>query len=364
MVKKIMDYYNKFRGMDLLKEMLNQIRNFDKEVKIMEVCGTHTRAIFAGGIPKLLSDHITLISGPGCPICVTTQIYIDKAIELAKKSNVIITSFADFIKVPGNNSSLQQIKALGGDVRVVHSPISALKIAQKNYDKEVIFLAIGFETTAPIIALSLKEADRLKLDNYSILLSLKTMPAIIEKLILDLESEIDGFICPGHVSTIIGSQAFNFIADNYNLAAVIAGFERGDIIMALARILKMVKEGITTVDNLYSRVVKAKGNLKAIAIMNDFFEVKDSTWRGLGLVRNSGLGLKEKYQNFNAENKFKFKEVPQEKKFFCSCGDVLTGKKRPPDCQLFAKDCTPLNPQGPCMVSEEGSCNIYYEYRR
>jgi hydrogenase expression/formation protein HypD len=355
---------NRFNDVTLVKNLVKQIREFEQEVKIIEVCGTHTRAIVESGINQLLPDNIALISGPGCPICVTTQGYIDKAIELANRDEVIITTFADLIKVVGTNNSLKQSKALGGDIRVVSSPLEAVKVAQENPNQEVVFLAIGFETTAPIIALSIMEADRLKLDNYSLLLSLKTMPAVIEELILDKEVAIDGFICPGHVSVITGAKGFDFIANNYNLPAVVAGFERVDIIMALARLLQMIDNGISRVDNLYSRVVKAEGNLKAIAMMEDIFEVEDSTWRGLGRIQGSGLGLKKGYARFDAKNKFQIKLGYQEQDLICSCGDILKGKKSPLDCDLFAKGCTPLNPKGPCMVSEEGCCNVYYEYRR
>jgi len=359
-----MNHFARLNDVTLVKDMIKEIREFEQEVKIMEVCGTHTRAIVESGIAKLLPDNIALISGPGCPICVTTQDYIDKAVELAHRDNVIITTFADLIKVAGTNTSLKQSKALGGDIIIVSSPLEAVKVAQQNPNQEVVFLAIGFETTAPIIALSIMKADRLKLENYSILLALKTMPAVIEELILDKEVAIDGFICPGHVSVITGAKEFNFIANKYNLPAVVAGFERIDIIMALARLLQMIDNGISRVDNLYNRVVKVEGNLKAIDVMNQTFKVEDSTWRGLGKIEKSGLMLRNKYRKFDAKNKFQIKLVYQDQSSICSCGDILKGKKSPVDCDLFAEGCTPLNPKGPCMVSEEGSCNVYYEYRR
>ncbi|MTI59311.1 MAG: hydrogenase formation protein HypD [Firmicutes bacterium] len=361
-----MNYLDRFRDIDinLVKGMFAEIITFRQAVKIMEVCGTHTRAIFESGLRELLPENITLISGPGCPICVTPQIYIDTAIELARRRDVIIVTFADLFRVPGSRTSLQQLKGSSSDIRVISTPLEAVKIAVKNIDQEIVFLAVGFETTAPVIALSVLEAVKLKLSNYSLLVSLKTMPAVIKRLISDKDLAVDGFICPGHVSTIIGSQPFNFIADEYNLPAVIAGFERVDIIRALAKILKMIKDSNLKVENLYNRVVKTEGNLKAKSIINEVFEPVDNTWRGLAEIANSGLGLREKYRDFNAEKRFVLKSTPQRQVSNCICGDILKGKKTPYDCQLFAKNCNPLNPQGPCMVSEEGNCHIYYEYRR
>lgn len=375
-----MNYLENFNNVNLLNEVLAKIIAFPQEIKIMEVCGTHTRAFLKSGLMDLLPDNINLISGPGCPICVSSPTYIDTAIDLASREGVILVTLADLLRVPGKTSSLQQMKTRGSDIRVVNSPLEAVKIAEDNINFEIVFLGIGFETTAPIIALSVLKAKELNLSNFSLLLSIKTMPLIIEELLLDKELEIDGFICPGHVSAIIGSQAFSFIGEKYRIPAVIAGFERVDIILALVRILEMLESEQIQVKNIYKRVVKNHGNQRARGIINQIFKTVNSSWRGIGEIKESGLGLKERYigfdafSKFNLVNRFNYRRIDRDTKTNnyskkdelipgCSCGDIIKGKKIPLDCKLFNRSCTPLSPKGPCMVSEEGNCNIFYQYR-
>ncbi|OCL27740.1 hydrogenase formation protein HypD [Orenia metallireducens] len=358
-----MKYLEEFRDVATVKKMLYKLKlESNKKIKIMEVCGTHTMAIFRTGIRDLLPDNIELISGPGCPVCVTPQGYIDTAIELSKREDIIITTFADMMRVPGTDSSLQKQKALGANVRMVYSPLDAVKIAQDNPDKEVVFLAIGFETTIPTIALSVKRVEELNLNNYSILQSLKTMPATMEGLVLDEEIEIDGFICPGHVSTVIGVKPYEFLAEKYGVPAVVAGFESGDIVFALYKLLKMIQDREPKIENVYSRLVKYEGNQSAINIISDIFEVTNSQWRGLGEIKGSGLKLRNEYQNIDTEIKLGISISREKKLKGCICGEVLKGKKTPLECKLFSKACTPVNPIGACMVSEEGTCAAYYKY--
>lgn len=359
-----MKYLKEFRNAELVKEMLKKLSiKEDKIITIMEVCGTHTMSIFRSGIRDLLPSNIKLISGPGCPVCVTSQGYIDTAIELAKRPDVIIATFGDMLKVPGTKSSLQKEKALGRNIKMVYSPLDAVEVAKENVDKEVIFLGIGFETTAPTIALSVEKAYQEKVSNYSVLQSIKTMPAAMRQLVLDEELNIDGFLCPGHVSTVIGVKPYEFLAEEFKIPAVVAGFESGDIVMGIHELLEMIEEKNCEVKNQYTRLVQYGGNTKALAMIDKVFEVTDSVWRGLGKVEGTGLRLKEKYSLFDAEKKLNIKIEDNKVKTGCICGEILKGKKTPPQCKLFGKACNPLNPVGACMVSEEGTCAAYYKYK-
>lgn len=362
-VKYIDEYHDK-QIISRIVKMINKIE-LPKRIKIMEVCGTHTMSIRKHGIKSLLPDQIELISGPGCPVCVTPESYINHAISLAKKKNVIITTFADLMRVPGKFGSLQEEKSRGGDIRIVYSPLEAVEIARKTPEKEVIFLAVGFETTIPTIALSVKKANSLGLNNFYLLQSLKTMPPVLKQLLSDKEVEIDGFILPGHVSTVIGSNAFAFLSKDYNIPGIVAGFEPADIIMAIYRLSKILIKNNAVVENLYNRLVKEHGNRSALAVIDEIFGPEDSYWRGLGIVKNSGLRLKNEYLKFAVETKIKFnyKQDHYENNNQCICGDILKGKKKPTDCKLFSRSCTPSRPLGPCMVSQEGTCAAYYNYR-
>lgn len=359
--------------MDILKELKNSsisqnlLKNINSKanfrISIMEVCGTHTNVILKSGLKDVLSDSIKLINGPGCPVCVTPQGYIDTAIELSKRNDVIITTFGDLIRVPGEKSNLAKEKAKGRDIRVVYSPLDSIKIAKENSDKEVVFLSIGFETTAPIIALSIKIAKEQGIRNYSILNSLKTMPEAMEALVLNPNVKIDGFLCPGNVATIIGEKPFVEIANKYKIPMVISGFEVNDILASIYMLIEMKEKGQYGLVNLYSRLVKEDGNKEANKLLDSIFTSTESIWRGLGKVNNAGLELKDKYKNFDILFKFRMSMKESYKNNGCSCGEVLMGIKEPTDCKLFGSVCTPLNPIGACMVSEEGTCSAFYKYR-
>ena len=359
-----MEILKELKSKEISQNLLKKIKSEDYfNISIMEVCGTHTNVILKNALNDVLGENIKLINGPGCPVCVTPQGYIDTAIELSKKDNIIITTFGDLIRVPGSNSSLDKEKAKGRDIRVVYSPLDSIEIAKENTDKEIVFLSIGFETTAPIIALSVKIAKEENIENYSILNSLKTMPEAIEALVLNPDIKIDGFLCPGNVATIIGEKPFLEIAEKYKIPMVICGFEINDILASIYTLIKMKNNNEYGLINLYSRLVKLEGNKVANNLLSNIFTLTESTWRGLGKVNNAGLELKEEYKKFNALCKFKINMKKSINNSACACGDVLMGIKEPTECKLFGKMCTPLNPIGACMVSEEGTCSAFYKYR-
>ncbi|WP_129597816.1 hydrogenase formation protein HypD [Anaerophilus nitritogenes] len=358
-----MKYIEEFRNPQLAKNILNKLSyKVKKDLTIMEVCGTHTMSIFKNGIRDLLPENINLISGPGCPVCVTSQSYIDTAIQLCKRNNVIITTFGDIVKVPGTYSSLKMEKALGKDIRVVISPLDSLKIAKQNPNKEIIFLAIGFETTAPIIALSIYKAKNENIKNFSVLQSIKTMPNVIKKIVTDQEVHIDGFLCPGHVSTIIGVKPFEILSKEYSFSSVIAGFEYCDIVAAIYFLVKMIGKEEYEVKNIYHRIVEYNGNEKALSMIHEVFIPSDSIWRGFGRIKDTGFELKEEYRNYDVKSKFNIKIVQSSIHKECLCGEILKGLKKPTQCKLFSKICNPSNPIGACMISQEGTCSTYYKY--
>ena len=359
-----MDILKEFKNINISKNLLNRIKDKSNvEISIMEVCGTHTNAILKSGLKDILSSNIKLINGPGCPVCVTPQGYIDTAIELSKMENIIITTFGDLMRVPGSNSTLAKEKALGRDIRVVYSPLDSLSIAKENINKEVVFLSIGFETTAPIIALSIKLAKEQNIRNYSILNSLKTMPEAMKSLVLNPHVKIDAFLCPGHVATIIGEEPFLELAEKYNIPMVICGFEVNDILASIYTLIKMKEKNNVGLVNMYSRLVKQEGNKEALNLLNDIFMCTESTWRGLGKINNAGLALNEEYKNYDILLKLNMTMIESQKNNGCICGEILMGIKEPNECKLFGKVCTPLNPIGACMVSEEGTCSAFYKYR-
>ena len=359
-----MDTLNKLKDINLTNRFLDKIKSeVVSEISIMEVCGTHTNVILKNGIKDLLPEKIKLINGPGCPVCVTPQGYIDTAIKLSKKENMIITTFGDLMRVPGKESTLSKEKALGSDIRVVYSPLDSIKIARENPSKEVIFLGIGFETTAPIIAMSIKIACDENINNFSVFNSLKTMPEAMKSLVLNPNIKIDAFLCPGHVATIIGENQFKKLAVEYNIPMVIAGFVVNDILASIYTIIEMNKNNKNYLVNLYSRLVKKDGNINAVNIIHEVFEKSESIWRGIGKLDNAGLIIKNKYSRFDALNKFDIKFIQESDNKGCSCGEVLMGIKEPTECNLFGNICTPLTPIGACMVSEEGTCSAYYKYK-
>lgn len=361
-----MKYIDEYRDSGLAKEIVekiySEVKNYNSEIKIMEVCGTHTMAIGKFGIRRILPENIKLLSGPGCPVCVTPQSYIDKAIAFSQIENVKIATFGDMFKVPGSYSSLEKEKSTGKDVEIVYSPMDALNIAKENKDKKVIFLAIGFETTSPAVAMTLKNAYQENVKNFFIFSGHKLIPPAMEAL-LKGRVEINGFICPGHVSTIIGSEPYEFIPENYGIPCVITGFELLDILYAIYLIVRNIcRKEKPGVEIEYRRSVKREGNLKAKMVMEEVFEVYDSKWRGLGIIPLSGLKLREKFWEYDAERVFDVKVNETKENENCICGEILKGLKTPKDCKLYRKVCNPENPVGPCMVSSEGACAAYYKY--
>lgn len=358
-----MEMLRELKNRDISQKLIDNINtNTNFNISIMEVCGTHTNVILKSGLSNVLTNKINLINGPGCPVCVTPQGYIDTAIDLSKNKNVIITTFGDLMRVPGSKSSLAKEKANGSDIRVVYSPLDNIKIAKENTTKEIVFLSIGFETTAPIIALSIELARKQKIKNYSILNSLKTMPEAMKSLILNPNVKLDAFLCPGNVATIIGEDPFLEIANNYKIPMVICGFEVNDILASIYVLNGMKEKNEYGLKNLYNRLVKKEGNKDAKKVLNKVFVGSKSVWRGLGEINNAGLELKEDYKEFDVLNKFKTKMKESYIQNGCSCGEILMGIKNPTECKLFGKICTPLNPIGACMVSEEGTCSSFYKY--
>jgi len=326
----------------------------------MHVCGTHEHTISKYGIRSILPKELEIISGPGCPVCVCPAADIDKAIEIGKRENTIITTFGDMLRVPATNLSLAELRAQGADVRIVYGPNDAVKIAKENPDKEVIFFAIGFETTVPLIGYEIKINPPL---NFSVICAHKLIPAALELLIGIDQLNIDGFISPGHVASIIGTTPFQLFSDAYHVPNVVAGFEPNDVLMALAMLLKQIKNKEHKTENEYTRVVKSEGNKIAQKIIADVFDSVSSPWRGIGRILDGGLAIKDSYSKYDADKKFDIKiEKSIDIQPGCSCHLVMTGKIYPYECKLFKKICTPVNPVGPCMVSAEGTCAIYYKY--
>jgi len=336
----------------------------DQPMRLMEVCGTHTVSIFRSGIRSLLPDTVELISGPGCPVCVTPAGEIDRAIALAGQDGVILATFGDLMRVPGSESSLQGERALGAAIRVVLSPLDALQIAQDHPDRKVVFFAVGFETTSPAIAAAVQEAQRRGLGNFYLLSSQRVIPPAIRALLSGGKVQIDGFILPGHVSVIIGRAPYLLISEEFGLPGVITGFEPLDILEGVYMLLRQREEERTAIEIQYSRAVKAEGNQHALAILNAVFEPIDARWRGLGVIPASGLILREEFSAMDAARAFDLPLQDIEDPPGCLCGEVLQGIHRPPDCTLFGTRCTPEEPIGPCMVSSEGSCAAYYKYGR
>jgi hydrogenase expression/formation protein HypD len=359
-----MKYFDEFRNSTIAKHLAHEISDItgDREMTFMEVCGGHTIAIFKYGIRELLPKGIRLISGPGCPVCVSPTSYIDYAVALSRQEKVTISTFGDMIKVPGSSSNLRQEKAQGADIRVVYSAMDALQIAHDNRDSKIVFLGIGFETTAPTIAATIMQARVAKLNNFFVLSTLKTMPNALKALLDGGNLGIQGFICPGHVSTITGLGIYNFIASDYHVPCVISGFEATDLLQTILMLAQQVSQGISKVENQYTRGVKPEGNPIAQKLINEVFEPCDSEWRGLGIIPGSGLAIKEEFSEFDAYRHFEVKIEPSHDNPNCICGDIMRGAQTPLECKLFKKICTPENPVGACMVSNEGTCATYFKY--
>lgn len=358
-----MKFITEFRRSELAKGLISQIHHRSKkQARFMEFCGGHTVTIFRYGIRQVLPSTIDMVSGPGCPICVTANVDLDKAIALAQIPGVIIATFGDMLKVPGSQTSLQKVKANGAEVYTVYSTMDALKIAEENPTKSVVFLGIGFETTAPIIAASVLQAKEKKIRNYYVLSLHKLCPPVIQAILDSGEVKLDGLICPGHVSAIIGSHPWEFIARDYDIPCVVSGFEPLDILRCVDMLVTQIENGESKVEIAYRRGVRPEGNQVALKLMEQVFEPCSANWRGVGGVPNSGLRLRKEYQHFDAELAFDINPGPTREPKGCICGDILRGVKTPADCRLFGKACTPRYPVGPCMVSSEGSCSAYYLY--
>jgi hydrogenase expression/formation protein HypD len=358
------DFENPDDARLLLREIENLARSCNKErIQFMEVCGTHTVAIFRYGIRELIPDSIRLLSGPGCPVCVTPNSSVDQFIKLSQMRGIVATVFGDMMRVPGSDSSLEMVKARGADVRIVYSSLDALKIARENPDKQVVFFAVGFETTAPTIASTLLTAAREGIRNFFVLPANKLVPPAI-RAVLDTEDlALDGLICPGHVSAIIGSRVYDFIPSQYGIGAVVTGFQSTDILYAICLLLRQVVEAKPRVQTQYSRLVSDDGNPTALKIMYQVFEPCNSVWRGLGPIPMSGLKLRSEFLRFDFSDRFDVPVPESLEAKDCLCGEVLRGKKEPYDCALFGSACTPEAPVGACMVTNEGTCQAYYRYR-
>jgi len=364
-----MKYIDEFRKKEPFKAILSKIKSLPPQtISLMEVCGTHTVSISKSGIRNLLPPNIRLISGPGCPVCVTSLEDVDRVIMLAAEGKIhsryIIATFGDMMRVPGSHSSLLKEKAKGADIRVVYSPVDALSLARENPDKEVIFFAVGFETTSPTFAATILQAMKEGLDNFSIISNNKLIPPAMEALLNDENITIDGFICPGHVSAIIGTTPYQKIVTHYQRGCVISGFEPLDIIFSIYLLMHQKYSGTPKVEIEYSRVVRQEGNPKALKVLNQVYELSDAQWRGLGTIPKSGLGLKDECALYDATRKFDLPQPEVSEPQGCRCGEVLKGMTSPTECPLFATHCTPSTPVGACMVSSEGTCAAYYKYER
>ncbi len=358
-----MNYFEAFREREIVQRLTAEIRRISKRpVAFMEVCGGHTHAIRKFGIPSLLPEHITLLSGPGCPVCVSATSYVDQAVAYSRLPDVIIATFGDMIRIPGSTSSLDREKADGHDIRIVWSALDAVKIARENSGKRVILLAIGFETTAPVTAGALQYAFNNKVENFFVYSAHKIMPPAMETLI-DEGVPLDGYLAPGHVSTITGTSIYENIASKYGKACVIAGFEPVDILESILMLVRQVEGKKPSVEIQYKRVVRPEGNIPALRMMNEVYGLRDDWWRGLGILPASGLAPREKYARHDAERMIPVEVEETIEPKGCICGEVLKGVKKPVDCPLFGSVCTPATPAGACMVSPEGACQAWYKYK-
>ncbi|MCF7853454.1 MAG: hydrogenase formation protein HypD [Candidatus Pacebacteria bacterium] len=365
-----MNYLDGFRNPDAAVALTARIARLADDLArqgcqatVMEVCGTHTMAIARYAIRDVLPQQVELVSGPGCPVCVTDAGYIDAAIELARRG-IVIATFGDMVRVPGSQGTLADVREEGFDVEVCYSPMGAVDLALANPDREIVFLAIGFETTtAPVVTL-VDYAIKHAIKNLSLLVAFKCVPPALAALVTDPEIRVDAFLCPAHVSAIIGEKAYRPFVEAYHVPCVIAGFEPLDILYGLHEILRQVSRGEAAVVNQYSRVVRSDGNVVAQRLMATYLETVDVSWRGIGIIPGSGLALRASYGEYDATCRHAIEVSSGTSDPGCRCGDVLKGKIKPPECPLFGAACTPLNPVGPCMVSSEGSCAAYYRYAR
>lgn len=352
-----------FRDPQLARALIAKIKaKSRKPVRLMEVCGTHTVAIFRSGIRSLLPPTITLLSGPGCPVCVTDQAEIDAFLAIAQIKEVIVTTFGDLMRVPGTEASLQQVRAQGGDVRMVYSTMDAVSLAKENPHKKVVFLGVGFETTAPTVAAAILAAQQMELTNFFVYCAHKLVPPALEALMANEKVNVDGFILPGHVSVIIGLDAYGPFFQKHKTPSVVAGFEPVDLLQAIADLVQQFEDHMPQLKNTYGRAVANEGNLQARQVLEQVLEPADAAWRGIGTIPASGLKIRNDFAQFDAAARFDIQAGESKAPPGCACGAVLTGVKTPPQCALYKKRCTPTSPVGPCMVSSEGVCAAYFRY--
>jgi hydrogenase expression/formation protein HypD len=360
-----MKYLDEFNDPDLARRLLDDIHaTVTRPWAMMEVCGGQTHSIIRHGLDQLLPDGIELIHGPGCPVCVTPLETIDKALEIASRPGVVFCSFGDMLRVPGSERDLFRVKSAGGDVRVVYSPMDALTIARENPDREVVFFGIGFETTAPPNAMTVVEARRLGIPNFSLLVSHVRVPPAIEAIMTSPDCRVQAFLAAGHVCTVMGTGEYPALAERYRVPIVVTGFEPLDILEGIRRTVRQLEEGRHELENAYPRVVRPEGNPAARRVLEDVFEVVDRAWRGIGTIPASGWRLSEKYRDLDAEHRFTVQDLRTEESPVCRSGEVLQGLVKPHECAAFGTTCTPRNPLGATMVSSEGACAAYYLYRR
>jgi hydrogenase expression/formation protein HypD len=356
-------HMEEYRDAELSRHLVEKIKNISRsKVRLMEVCGTHTVSIFRAGIRSVLPDTIELLSGPGCPVCVTDQRDIDMFIALSGQDDVILATFGDLMRVPGTRSSLEKERAQGRDIRIVYSTMDAIDVAVKNSDKKIVFLGVGFETTAPTIAAAMLSAKQMRLENFSVYSAHKLVPPALFALMSMEAVKIDGFILPGHVSVIIGLDAYRSFFEKNRIPCVISGFEPADILQAILMLVQQRETGNFALENAYGRAVTLAGNRKAQKVMLDVFEPADAVWRGIGTIPQSGLKIRESLRDYDAEAVFEINPPRSQDPEGCACGEILIGAKIPSQCRLYKKVCTPTDPVGPCMVSSEGTCAAYYRY--
>jgi hydrogenase expression/formation protein HypD len=361
----MLKYLDEYRDPDLARRLLGEIAAVARRpLVIMEICGGHTHAIIRSGIDRLLPEQIELVHGPGCPVCVTPVELVDKAVALAGRPEVIFTSFGDMLRVPGSRESLAMVRSRGGDVRPLYSPLGAVELAVRHPDRQVVFFAVGFETTAPGNALAVRQAARLGLGNFSLLVSHVLVPPAITALLASPANRVQAFIAPGHVCTVTGLEEYEAIAADYRVPIVPAGFEPVDILAAILLLVRQAEAGRAEVENEYSRSVRREGNPAARRTVAEVFQVSDRTWRGLGQIPASGLTLRPEFAAFDAEQKFDLSPIQAEESPLCISGAILRGEKKPPQCPAFGRQCTPAHPLGATMVSNEGACSAYFSAQR
>ncbi len=360
-----MKFLSEYRDAALVQQYMGQLQKLvTSPWTIMEICGGQTHSLVKNGIIDMLPPEITMVHGPGCPVCVTPLGIIDEAILLASKPNVILCSFGDMLRVPGSTRSLLEAKASGGDVRIVYSPLEAVKLARENPDKEVVFFAVGFETTAPANALSLVQAEKEGITNYSILASHVLVPPAMEAILSDPESRIDAFLAAGHVCTIMGMNEYDPIVEKYRVPVVVTGFEPVDLLQGIVMAVQQLERGEARLENQYARVVTRTGNAMAQQVMKEVFDVSDRAWRGIGTIPQSGLEVSHRYAAYNARNKFNLVDTEVKENPDCISGAIMKGMKKPFECPMFGTRCKPEHPLGAPMVSSEGACAAYYHYSR